>query len=97
MAMKSGGHTWVIDSMEENSASVEQDGSTVFQVPRSLLPAGVREGDVCIVSFSDSGTDRARKVTVQLDEKATQAAKARSAAQVAPQGKSNDPGGPIKL
>lgn len=97
MTTKSSGHSWVIDSMEENSAAVEQDGSTVFQIPRSLLPAGAREGDHLKVSPIDSGEGRELRITIQLDHDATQAARQRSAAQVAPSVQSRDPGGHIKL
>ncbi len=94
--MKSDTHSWVIDSLEENSAAVEQDGGTVFQFPRFLLPEQAREGDHCKVSFIDA-PDGERRFTVKLDSAATQAARQRSAAQVAPVTKSRDPGGNINL
>lgn len=97
MTAKSDAHVWVIDSVEESSAAVEQDGSTVYQLPRFLLPAIAHEGDVCSVTVTDSATAGLRTIAVELDEKATRAAKDRSAAQVATKGNSNDPGGPIKL
>lgn len=89
--------TWVVDSMEENSAAVEQDGSTVYQIPRFLLPAGVREGDVCRVSAPAGSAPHGITVTIELDEKATQIAKDRSSLQLASMPKSKDPGGPINL
>jgi hypothetical protein len=88
---------WVVDSIEENTAAVEQDGGTVYQIPRLLLPKGVKEGDVCQVTIKEGANPAALVVTVSIDEKATTAAKQRSAAQVAMKPKSNDPGGPIKL
>lgn len=97
MTMKSIERTWVVDSMEENSAAVEQDGSTVYQIPRFLLPAGVREGDVCRVVTQAESAQHGVTVNIWVDEKATQLAKDRSAAQLASAPKSKDPGGPINL
>lgn len=95
--MKNGAHSWVVDSLEENTAAVEQDGGTVYQIPRFLLPPGALEGDVCKVTSTHESTGRRRAVNVEIDEKATQAARKRSADQLAVPAKKHDPGGPIKL
>lgn len=87
---------WVVDSIEENSASVEQDGVTFHEVPRFLLPQDVKEGDVCDVS-SDVTRKGTVITTVTIDDAATLAAKQRSAAQLAATPQSKDPGGPIHL
>ena len=87
---------WVVDSMEENTAAVEQDGGPVYQIPRLLLPDTVKEGDICRVSAQKNAQPGTLIFTVTIDQKATESAKQRSAAQVAPK-PSNDPGGPIKL
>ena len=87
---------WVVDSIEENTAAVEQDGRGVYQVPLFLLPPGVREGDICSVT-AEPGKDATVTITVALDRKSTSAAKERSAAQLATAPKSKDPGGPINL
>ena len=87
---------WIVDSIEENSAAVEQGGRIVYQVPRFLLPSSVREGDVCRVVTEPRGSGSV-SITVEVDQKATTAAKERSAAQLAATPKSKDPGGPIKL
>lgn len=89
--------SWMVDILEENSAAVQQNGSVVYQIPRFLLPAGAREGDTCEVSVAASSAPDSTTFTVTVDRQATQAAKARSAAQLASTPKSKDPGGPIKL
>ena len=43
-------HTWVVDVIEDGSASIEVDGRTVTPIPQWMLPEGVREGDVLSVT-----------------------------------------------
>jgi hypothetical protein len=43
-------HTWVIDVIEEGSASIEVDGRTVTPIPEWMLPEGAKEGDVLSVT-----------------------------------------------
>lgn len=43
-------HIWVVDVIEDSSASIEVDGRTVTPIPRWMLPEGVREGDVLSVT-----------------------------------------------
>jgi len=80
-------HRWVVDSIEENSASIEVDGASTINVPRSLLPSGTHEGHVL-------------KVTIEIDEAETRQALKESAAQVEKgreASKKRDPGGDIAL
>ncbi len=79
-------HRWVVDSIENGIASIEiDDGGGMLEVPKEVLPAGARDGQVL-------------RVTIEIDDAATKEALAASAAQVAEQdGQSNDPGGDIAL
>jgi len=43
-------HTWIVDVIEDGSASIEVDGRTVTPIPEWLLPQGVREGDVLSIT-----------------------------------------------
>jgi hypothetical protein len=43
-------HTWVVDVIEDGSASIEVDGRSITPIPAWLLPEGVREGDVLFVT-----------------------------------------------
>ena len=39
-------HVWRIDGIEEGVARVEEDGERMITLPRHLLPAGAREGQI---------------------------------------------------
>ena len=43
-------HTWVVDVIEDGSASIEVDGRTITPIPQWMLPEGVKEGDVLSVT-----------------------------------------------
>ena len=80
-------HRWVIDSIEEQSASIEIDAGVTINVPVSMLPPGAKPGDVMSVSF-------------ELDVNAKRQALERSAATVKKgqeMSKKLDPGGDISL
>jgi hypothetical protein len=80
-------HRWVVDAIEEKTASIEVDGKTMIAIPASLLPKGVRAGHVL-------------KVSIQFDEDATGRAEADSVAQVKrgrDASRKRDPGGNISL
>lgn len=62
--------TWVIDQIENGIASIEVDGKRMITLPRALLPAGVKEGDVLRVTIAPDPAEQAKRL-------------ARSAAQVA--------------
>jgi hypothetical protein len=101
--------TWIIDSLEEDSAQIEEDGVRVIHVPRSILPGGAREGDVLIVERehrpAGRGAEKGSKgnavlVTITLDPGATRAAKFKSRQQVRRVSqvmKKSDPGGDVIL
>ena len=43
-------HTWIVDVIEDGSASIEVDGRAVTPIPQWILPEGVKEGDVLSVT-----------------------------------------------
>jgi hypothetical protein len=90
-------HRWILDSIEEGTAAVEEDGARVVHVPLWLLPQGVREGDVLHVT-REAGEGTRTNFRVEIDREATAEARRRSAEQVSrPPGPRRDPGGDIKL
>lgn len=88
---------WIVDSIEENTVAVEQDAGRLYELPRFLFPKEIREGDICRIVVAPGSEKGVLSATVSIDEKATLAAKARSAAQVASPPPKRDPGGPINL
>jgi len=89
---------WVVDSIEESMASVEVDGKSMITVPQSVLPTGARQGHVLRVKRERSADGMRSALTIELDEAATKAALAASAAQVKKGAKGKkDPGGDITL
>lgn len=96
--MKPDKHRWVIDGLEEDAARIEEDGARILTVPRWLLPAEAREGQVLQVTRSLA--TGASTVTFTVDDAATAAATSASAAQVekiAKASKSRDAGGDVVL
>jgi hypothetical protein len=85
---------WVVDSVEEGIAAVEEDGARMLHVPVSLLPAAAREGDVLRVSRRHEGA--AVSLRIEVDRAATEEALGRSREQVSRLSR-NDPGGDIVL
>jgi hypothetical protein len=63
---------WVVDSLEEGIAAVEEDGARMLYVPAWLLPDPVREGDVLRVSRRNEGV--AATLRIEVDRVATEAA-----------------------
>lgn len=89
---------WILDSLEEDSAQIEEDGTRVIHVPRSILPESAKEGDVLIVTTESDGRD-GMQVRISIDRGATRAAKFRSSQQmrrIKGSGK-GDPGGDVVL
>lgn len=85
-------HRWVVDSIEEGVAAVEEDGARLIHVPLWLLPEGCAEGDVLRARREGDG------IIVERDDAARDEALRRSrerndAARPNPR----DPGGPIRL
>jgi hypothetical protein len=91
---KSSSHTWIVDVIEDGSASIEVDGRSVTPIPEWMLPVGVREGDVLAVTHE---REQGRSVlSIRLDADAKKKAMERSTKQVSR--KSNaDRGGDVQL
>jgi hypothetical protein len=87
-------HTWIIDVMEDGSASIEVDGRSVTPIPAWILPEGVKEGDVLSVTH-DRGESRSALV-IETDPEAKKKAIDRSARQVSRKSR-RDRGGDIQL
>jgi len=87
-------HTWIVDVIEDGSASIEVDGHAVTPIPQWMLPEGVREGDVLSVTH-DRGEGKSA-LLIETDPEAKRKALDRSAKQVAGKSK-NDRGGDISL
>jgi Protein of unknown function (DUF3006) len=87
-------HMWVVDVIEEGSASIEVDGRSVTPIPAWLLPEGVREGDVLSVTH-DRGVGKS-ELLIETDPQAKKKALDRSAKQVSRKSKT-DPGGNVQL
>ena len=87
-------HTWIIDVMEDGSASIEVDGRSVTPIPAWMLPEGVKEGDVLSVTH-DRGESRSALV-IETDPEAKKKALDWSARQVSRKSKA-DRGGDIQL
>jgi hypothetical protein len=78
---------WVIDAIEEGVASIELPGGRMAQLPVSVLPAGAKQGQIL-------------RVTIEVDQKATDRALDESAAQVkkgSDESRKRDRGGDISL
>lgn len=96
--MSDSAQRWVVDSIEESTASVEVDGKSMITVPQSLLPSGARQGHLLRVKRDRSADGKRSTLTIEIDEAATKRALAASAAQVKKGAKSpDDPGGDINL
>jgi hypothetical protein len=87
-------HTWIVDVIEDGSASIEVDGGMVTPVPQWMLPEGVREGDVLSVTH-ERGEGKSSLV-IETDPEARKKLLERSVKQVAQKSK-NDRAGDISL
>lgn len=87
-------HTWIVDVIEDGSASIEVDGRTVTPIPQWILPEGVREGDV--LSVTHDREEGKSTLLIQNDPEAKRKALDRSVQQVSKKSK-NDRGGDISL
>jgi hypothetical protein len=87
-------HIWVVDVIEDGSASIEIDGRTVTPSPQWMLPEGVKEGDVMAVTH-DIKQGRS-ELLIETDPEAKKKARERSERQVSRKSK-NDRGGDIQL
>jgi hypothetical protein len=87
-------HTWIVDVIEDGSASIEVDGGTATPIPQWMLPEGVREGDV--LSVTHDRKEGKSALLIETDPEARKKALDRSVKQVARKSK-NDRGGDITL
>jgi hypothetical protein len=87
-------HTWVVDVIEDGSASIEIDGRTITPIPQWILPEGVKEGDV--LSVAHDRREGRSELLIETDPEAKRKALDRSEKQVARKSK-NDRGGEIQL
>ena len=86
---------WMVDSVEEGIAAVNDDGGRILHVPAWILPSGTREGDVLSVSRAPEG-DGACTLRIVIDRAATDEALRISREQVERR-LPHDPGGDIVL
>lgn len=87
-------HTWIVDVIEDGSASIEVDGRSVTPIPQWMLPEGVREGDV--LSVTHDRKEGKSALLIETDPDAKRKALDRSVKQVAKKSR-NDRGGDISL
>jgi hypothetical protein len=87
-------HIWVVDIIEDGSASIEVDGRTVTPIPEWMLPEGVKEGDV--LSVTHDRRQGKSELVIETDREAKGKALDRSEKQVSRRSK-NDRGGDIQL
>jgi hypothetical protein len=93
-------HRWTIDAIEAGMARIEEDGEKMITVPVYLLPTGVHEGQILVVTTARGREKGALDVTVAVDEKATSDSLARSKATVAramARSRKRDAGGDVAL
>jgi len=87
-------HTWIVDVIEDGSASIEVDGRSVTPIPQWMLPEGVREGDV--LSVTHDRKEGKSALLIETDPDAKRKALDRSVKQVTKKS-NNDRGGDISL
>jgi hypothetical protein len=87
-------HTWIVDVIQDGSASIEVDGRSVTPIPQWMLPEGAREGDV--LSVTHDRKEGKSALLIETDSEAKRKALDRSVKQVAKKSK-NDRGGDISL
>ena len=86
--------TWTVDRLEGDVAVIERQGGGMVNMPVSLLPAGIGEGDLLAVSVTRE-TELAR-VVMRRDPRAT-AKRAAEVDRLAARLKGRDPGGDLSL
>jgi hypothetical protein len=87
-------HIWIVDVIEDGSASIEVDGRTVTPIPEWMLPEGVKEGDV--LSVTHNRREGKSTLMIENDPEARKKALDKSVKQVSRKPK-NDRGGDIQL
>lgn len=91
---KTSSHTWIIDVIEDGSASIEVDGRSVTPIPEWMLPVGVKEGDMLAVTHERA--EGKSILQIRVDSEAKKTAMDRSVRQVSRKAK-KDRGGDIQL
>jgi len=89
-------HRWAVDRIEEGTAAVEQDGDHVYEIPRYLLPADARDGDVLSVAVSPAAPGEVT-ISVRIDRAAGAPPSSAKPARRKPRRGASDPGGDIVL
>jgi Protein of unknown function (DUF3006) len=87
-------HTWIVDVIEDGSASIEVDGRSVTPIPEWLLPGGVKEGDVLAVIHDRK--EGKSSLVIENDPAAKREALNSSRKQVSKKGRNNR-GGDVTL
>jgi hypothetical protein len=87
-------HTWIVDVIEDGSASIEVDGRSVTPIPVWLLPEGVKEGDVLAVTHDRR--EGKSSLVIENDPEAKRKALDGSRKQVSKRDR-NDRGGDVTL
>jgi DUF3006 family protein len=87
-------HIWIVDVIEDGSASIEVDGRTITPIPQWMLPEDVKEGDVLSVTHDRRKGKSA--LVIENDPEAKRKALDRSERQISRKSK-NDRGGDIQL
>ena len=81
-------HSWIVSVLDDDSSAVEIDGRALVPLPRWMLPAGVREGDVLTVLHERKR--RGSRLTIVLDRERTAVAYNQSEADAAQSGKGGE-------
>ena len=74
-------YRWIVDVLDTHSATVEVEGERMVELPRWLLPADAREGDVLTVRHDRHGRDS--RLVIELDDAARDVELEASRAQLA--------------
>ena len=84
---------WIVDSIEEGIAALEEDGERLVHLPAWLLPKETREGTTLLVERERTGKG-ASAVRITIDDGAT-----REVRRISKERRSSggDSGGDIKL
>jgi hypothetical protein len=61
-------HVWVINVIEDGSASIEVDGRSITPVPAWMLPESSKEGDV--LSVTHDRREGRSSLTIETDAEA---------------------------
>lgn len=93
--MDDGRQRWVVDSVEDGIAAVNDGGGRILHLPASILPSGTRGGDVLSVTRTADG-EGACTLRIAIDRAATDQALRISREQVERR-LPHDPGGDIVL